>query len=341
MQRNRAEVDEVDQRLDIVAHEILDVALRVLAPDRNRLDPLRHEAGRVFLIEGLAVNAVGIPGEHDGAVLEIRQQPGRHRPVVLDEVALGVLLVGPKHFVEVGELHLSWERGDGRCTVRRLQRVPLPSPISLLSRHHHIFRFLVIPKAHKDRLPQQAIRRELLVPYVAHELWLNPGVVWAFGERAVLGRLARWRRSHQRRELSTDLGDLVTTEPRSGPATVDQRAVFVRADVERAEAATGALGFREPDDQKVVHAVGANLEPVAGAAVSIRAVRLLGNDAFEPQSHDLLVQRLPVLLEVLRKAQRAGLRQHLAQDLFTLDERQLAQIVALEGEHIEHVQRGG
>src|SRR6266487_2676232 len=111
--------------------------------------------------------------------------------------------------------------------------------------------------------------------------------------------------------------------------------------VARTNAATGALGFREPDDQKVVHAVGANLEPVAGAAVAIGAVRLLGNDAFEPQGHDLLVQRLSVLLEVLRVAERAGLRQHLPQNLLALDQRQLAQIVALESEHIEHVQRGG
>src|SRR5438552_1504720 len=37
----------------------------------------------------------------------IRQQPGRHRAVELDEIAFRVLLLGPEDLVEVGELDVA------------------------------------------------------------------------------------------------------------------------------------------------------------------------------------------------------------------------------------------
>src|SRR3982750_990071 len=61
---------ETDQRLDVVGDEVLDVALRVLAPDRNRLNPIGHEPWRVFLIERFAVDAVGIPRQDNGPVFQ-------------------------------------------------------------------------------------------------------------------------------------------------------------------------------------------------------------------------------------------------------------------------------
>src|SRR5205809_6999079 len=130
VQRDRTEVHQVDERLDVVRDEVLDVALRILAPDRNRLNPVGNEPGRVFLIERLAVDAVGIAGQYDGTFLQIRQQPGRHRTVVLDQVALGVSLLWPEDLVEVRELYFPWERGAGRCTWRHCI-ILVPSAVSL------------------------------------------------------------------------------------------------------------------------------------------------------------------------------------------------------------------
>ena len=153
VQRDRAEVYQIDQCFDDVRDEILDVALRVFTPDRDRLNPIRDEARRVFLVERLAVDPVGIAGEHDRAVLEIRQEPGRHRPVVLDQVALGIAFLGPEDFVQVRQLDFSGRRDGGRGTGG--SRLGFTRPPSLVPRprHHHIFGLLIIPKAHENGLP--------------------------------------------------------------------------------------------------------------------------------------------------------------------------------------------
>ena len=51
VERNRAEVHEIDERLHVVTDEIVDIALRIFAPDRDRLNPLRDETRCVLLIE--------------------------------------------------------------------------------------------------------------------------------------------------------------------------------------------------------------------------------------------------------------------------------------------------
>src|SRR6266576_2502692 len=168
VERDGAEVHEIDERLDVVAHEVGDVALGVLTPDRNRLDPVGHETGCVFLIERLAVDAVGIARQHDGPVRDIGQQPRSHRAVVLDEIALGVLLLRPKDLVEVRELDLTREHG-----ARSREHCSFLAFCSLLrapcSRDSHVLRLLIIPKPQKHRLPQEPVLGHLLVPHIAHE----------------------------------------------------------------------------------------------------------------------------------------------------------------------------
>src|SRR6266446_2159494 len=212
---------------------------------------------------------------------------------------------------------------------------PFPIPHS---RHLHILRLLIIPKPQEDGLAQEPVLRDFLIPYIANELRLDPDVIGTLGERAVLGRLAGRCLAHERLQLGTDLVQLRAAEARSRAPTVDQLTIFVRADVQRPEAATRAFGLGEADDDEVVDAVGANLQPIAGSAAAIGTVRLLGHDTLESQLHDLLVQRLAVLLEVLRVAQRACLREDLLEDLLALDERQLAQVVASERQEIEDVE---
>src|SRR6266566_5128361 len=182
-----------------------------------------------------------------------------------------------------------------------LSRTPFPIPHS---RHLDVFRLLIIPKPQEDGLAQEPVLRDLLIPHIANELRLDPGVIGTLGERAVLGWLTRRCLPHERLQLGADLVQLRAAEAGSRAPTVDQLAVFVRADMERAEAAARSFPLREPDHDEVVDAVGANLQPIAGSAAAIGTVRLLGHDAFESQLHDLLVQRLAVLLEVLGIAER-------------------------------------
>ena len=81
----------------------MDLAARVLAPQRLGVHPLRRPGGRVLLEKGLAVDAVGVAGEHHRPVLEVGEQPGCDAAVVLDQIALGEGLLRPEHLVEVGE----------------------------------------------------------------------------------------------------------------------------------------------------------------------------------------------------------------------------------------------
>src|SRR5712664_2929598 len=173
----------------------------------------------------------------------------------------------------------------------------------------------------------------------SHQLRLDPNVIRPFGQRAARRRLARRRRAHQRLELRADLVELIARKSRARATAVDELAILARADVQRPDPAARAFGLGEPDDDEVVYPVGADLQPVAGAASPIRAVSLLRHDALETELHDLLVQRLAVFLEMLRVAERSRLRQDLAENLLALDERQLAEVVALEREQIEHIQR--
>ena len=59
-----AEVRDVEEGLEVVADEVVDLALGVLAPDALEADPVGREVGRVLLEEGLALDPVGVAG-HD------------------------------------------------------------------------------------------------------------------------------------------------------------------------------------------------------------------------------------------------------------------------------------
>ena len=96
VERDRAEVRDVEERLDVAGDEVVDLALRALAPHPLQAHPAGGEARRVLLEEALALDAVREAREDEQAVLQVREQPGRDRAVVLDEVALRVALVGPE-----------------------------------------------------------------------------------------------------------------------------------------------------------------------------------------------------------------------------------------------------
>src|SRR6476646_12195499 len=65
VKRNRSHVRDVKNRLFIIAHEVANVPLSILAPDRNRAHPVWRELRRILLIKRFAFDSVGESREND------------------------------------------------------------------------------------------------------------------------------------------------------------------------------------------------------------------------------------------------------------------------------------
>ena len=227
-------------------------------------------------------------------------------------------------------------RGDeGRGTSRQRWRLCLysslvPPPSSL---DQTLFRVLVVPKPEEYRLPQQPVPRDLLVPYLRHELRLYPVTLRLGRHRAFEGR----RRGGEPLQLRRDLFELFGVEPAPRPPCVDEFAIRVAAEMERAESAAAPLGSGVAHDDEVPGLVGANLQPVVRATALVGRIGFLGDDAFESQPHRLIVQRLAVFLEMSRIAQRARLRQHFLEQRLPFHQRQRTQVEPFERNEIEQI----
>jgi hypothetical protein len=132
MQWNGSKVGDVDEGVDVVTDEVVDVALGVVAPDRHRTNPVGRELRCVLLIEGLSIDAIRESRQDERPVAQVRQQPRRNRPVVLDQFTLRVLLVLPEYLAEIRELDLWWGLGPGAWGLV-LTRQSLRPPASALS----------------------------------------------------------------------------------------------------------------------------------------------------------------------------------------------------------------
>ena len=239
VQRDRAEVGHVEEGLDVVADEVVDLALRVLAPDALEADPVGREVRGVLLEERLSGDAVGVAGHHERPVLQVGKEPRRDRAVVVDEVALGVALVGPEDLCEVGErngLLLGLDRG-GRGGVRdrgsgsRLAGARIVLAHALLDR-------LVVADPQERGVAQEAVGRPLLEPHLDDELGLDPDVPVPRRNRAPEGG----RRTRFLREAPVEAGELLLGKARSDAAGIDEASVLPRGEVERSE--TGPRPFR-------------------------------------------------------------------------------------------------
>src|SRR5262245_55689948 len=110
MYRDRAEVRDVAQGLAVVHDEVSILAFAVSGADGLGPHPVGDENRSVFLIEGLAVDAVRVAGEEDRTVGEVRQDERNDGVVVSDQVAFGISVGGPEYLFQVGEL-------DGRSRL--------------------------------------------------------------------------------------------------------------------------------------------------------------------------------------------------------------------------------
>ena len=118
VQVDAAEVDDPEQRRQVLDHREIDHAARAVR-DRAGLDPLGPRRRRALHEERLAGGAVGIALHHHRPIDQVRQQHRRDVGVVLQQVALGEAELGPERLVEVGQLDFAVAEDDGRILAGR------------------------------------------------------------------------------------------------------------------------------------------------------------------------------------------------------------------------------
>src|SRR5688500_16262121 len=107
------EIDHPHQRSDILDHRKVDDVV-VAMIDRARLDPLRSRHGCALHEEKVAVRTVRIALHHHCPILDVRQQVLRHVGVVLQQITLRDVQLGPERFVEIGQANRFAFDGDVR-----------------------------------------------------------------------------------------------------------------------------------------------------------------------------------------------------------------------------------
>ena len=99
-----AEAGEIQKRGAVAGYGVVNFFAVALGVDRNGVEPVGEAVDftEVFLKEGLPFDAVGIPAENQGTILEEGENVIRHAVVVGKEVAFGVTGLGEVDFVEIG-----------------------------------------------------------------------------------------------------------------------------------------------------------------------------------------------------------------------------------------------
>src|SRR6266542_2455376 len=105
VQRHRAEVGQVGERVGVVAARVLDAAA-ALARDRGAPHPVGEVLRRLLLEEALAVDPLREALQAQRPVLDVGEHGVGHLPVVADQVALGDAVAREQHLVGVGNLDL-------------------------------------------------------------------------------------------------------------------------------------------------------------------------------------------------------------------------------------------
>ena len=159
-----AQVRLVEQGVPVLADEIADLLVLALGRDLHGFHPGRRRLAQVLLEEALARDAVGMPVQRLGPVLEVGEDPLRHPPVIFDQVSLGVPLPGPEDLVEMGQLRAGPE-------FRRLEGPPgsaRPAP-------HDLPGALVLPQPQENGLPHEPLGGPFAELDLADQARLDPG----------------------------------------------------------------------------------------------------------------------------------------------------------------------
>src|SRR5262249_45051962 len=180
---------------------------------------------------------------------------------------------------------------------------------------------LVVTEAQEYRLAEEPIVGPFEVAHLGDERRRYPAVLAPTRRRARAGGCGPGMRAQR----LAHLGEHLLVEPGADAACVDEAAAIVVREVQRAEpGARGRRGHREADDGEVGGAYAADLAPRVGASATVGGVGALGDHPLERQALALLEEQDAVLLDVVAVAQRAGAREHAAQERLAREQRQPA-----------------
>ncbi len=349
--RNGAEVRDVNERIGVVDQEDLVDVAAVLVLQVEPADPRREAGGDVPRIEMLAADAVGVADEHDRAVREVREHHGRDGLVIGAEVGLGVAVVGPEDLVAVGDGHAR-RRGPGGldpgkrdgadAALGALVRGGLDLGLGYLRRPRLRAGGAfgggdVVAQAAEDGVQDLAVVGEAVVADADDGLGAD---VRPAPRGAHVKTLGGGAARGERREAGEDGVDARLVEAGADLAAVDEPAAVVAREVERAEALAGALAAGPADDHEIVVALAFHLHPVVDArALAVRGEAALGDDALEVARAAEREQGLAVLLDVIERADDAGRGDEPAEQLLAGEEGERAEVAVAYREQVEdHVE---
>ena len=84
MKRDGAHVDHVEQGFEVVDYDVADVALGIFGIDLLPAHPARNKFRGILLKERFACYTVGVPGQHQRAIFQVRKEERSDGAVVFD-----------------------------------------------------------------------------------------------------------------------------------------------------------------------------------------------------------------------------------------------------------------
>src|SRR3954452_3542173 len=202
----------------------------------------------------------------------------------------------------------------------------------------HVGGGLVVAQAEEARMAQPAGAGPLGEADLRDELRGGPRDAALLDRRRVGERRVV---AAQRAQPFAEIAQRLMVEAGADLARVAQRAAVVVPEEERAELRPRAARRGVAPDHELLPLLALHLQPVARAPVGVGAVRALGDEALPPLAARLGEQRLAGLAAVRREAHAAGERQLRAQQALARQERQRADVAAVEPEDVEDVEEHG
>src|SRR3954452_9473321 len=200
---------------------------------------------------------------------------------------------------------------------------------------HDLARRLVIAQTEETRVPQPAVAGPLGEAHLRHQLRLDPGRAAHAGDLVVA---REWSRvALQLAHPLAQLAQRLAVESGAHLARVDEVAVTVVAEQQRAELLARAARRGEPADHELLPVLALELEPVARARGHVRAVRALGDQPLPALAAGLLVELDPVAVAVRGEPDRVGEAERAAQQALAREQGQAADVTPLEPDDVEYV----
>ena len=126
-------------------------------------------------------------------------------------------------------------------------------------------------------------------------------------------------------------------EARAHLGGVDEAGPVVDADVERAEVAARALRVGVATDDELLALLTLQLDPVRRPPADVPAPRALRDDALQPGALRGPVDVEPRLRHVVASPHRAARREEASEPRLPVEEREIPEVVALQGEAVEEL----